>query len=138
MNMKAKTTALLLIIVLAACKSKDQRETLQVEVAPQDSVQLIEPEPVPSPEPLEKMIDEGVNQDDNYFLIISSYTVEEFAEEWKEVYRKKGFRSDLVMKGDDGYYRLALKSFNDLKLAEDALKEMQQEKEFGEMWILAK
>ena len=91
---------------------------------------------VPEPEPVVEIIDEGVNPDDKFFLIIDSYTVEDFANSWKKTYADRGFKADLVMKNEDGYFRLALKSFNDLELAEKALAEMQKEAEFSKMWIL--
>lgn len=134
--MKAKFVTLLLIVAFAACKSKDKGETLSLEVSPQDTVQVVEVQP--EPEPVVKIIDEGVNQDDKYFLIVNSYTIEELAHSWNKVYQDKGYKSDLVMKDDDGYFRLALKSFDDLQLAKDALREMQKEEEFGKLWIMLK
>ncbi len=134
--MKAKFVALLLIVAFAACKSKDKGETLSLEVSPQDTVQVAEVQPVP--EPVVKIIDEGVNLDDTYFLIVNSYTIEELAQSWNKVYQDKGYKSGLVMKDDDGYFRLALKSFDDLQLAKDALREMQKKEEFDELWIMLK
>ncbi len=135
--MKAKHVALFIIIAFAACKPKEVKNDLEIAVAPQDTTtQVIVQEP--TPEPVNEVIDEGVNQDDKYFLIVNSYTIEEIAIEWNKVYRDKGYKSDLVMKNDDGYFRLALKSFDDLESAEKALKEMQQEDEFGKMWIMVK
>ncbi len=131
--MKAKYIALLVLVAFAACKAKNKQETLQVEVTPQDTVQVVK---VPEPEPVVEIIDEGVNPDDKFFLIIDSYTVEDFANSWKKTYADRGFKADLVMKNEDGYFRLALKSFNDLELAEKALAEMQKEAEFSKMWIL--
>ena len=134
--MKAKYFVLFLIIVVAACKSKENKQDLEVSVAPQDTVQIVEPEP--SPEPVVKIVDEGVNQDDKYFLVINSYAVEEIALEKKKLFEDKGYKADLVMKDEDGYFRLALKSFNDIELAENALEEMQKEEEFNEMWLMSK
>lgn len=134
--MKVKHFVLFLIIVVAACKSKENKQDLEVFVAPQDTVQIIEPEP--NPEPVVNVIDEGVNLDDKYFLVVNSYTIEEIALEKKKLFEDKGYKANLVMKDEDGYFRLALKSFNDIELAENALKEMQKEEGFSEMWLMAK
>ncbi|MGQ8337614.1 SPOR domain-containing protein [Sunxiuqinia sp. A32] len=135
--MKTKYIVLILIIAIAACESKkDKVVDLEIDVAPQDTVQVVES--TPQPEPVVEIVDEGVNQDDRYFLIIDSYTVKEFAESWNKKYRDQGFKSDLVMKNEDGYYRLALKSFDDLKLAEEALAKLQKDTEYENVWIMVK
>ena len=133
--MKVKSVIFLLLIALVSCKSKKE-EVVIVDVAPQDTVKTVVAPP--TPEPVVEKIDEGVNQDDKYFLIINSYTVKEFAEGWCKIYKERGYKSDLVMKNEDGYYRLALKSFDDLEPAEKALKEMKKEDEFSNLWIMVR
>ena len=132
--MKINLIVLVILVVLASCKQKKEQDPIQVDVAPQDTVQVIEQPVVETP----VVVDEGVNQDDRYFLVINSYSVKEIAEEKNQIYRNKGFNSDLVMKDDDGYHRLALKSFDKFSLAKEALTELQKEEEFKEVWIMAK
>jgi cell division protein FtsN len=133
--MKTKNLLVLLfLIVFVACKTKEKEEDLQVEVAPQDTVQIVEA-PEPEPEPVEE-IDLGVNLDDRYFLVVDTYTVKAFAESWNQKYQKEGYNSALIMRNDDGYYRLAVRSFNDIDLAKNALKGLQQEEGFEDAWIM--
>jgi len=133
--MKSKNLMLLVVLLaLVACKAKEKEEELQVEVAPQDTVQVaevIEPEPEPVVE-----IDMGVNLDDKYFLIADTYTVKAFAESWNKKYQEQGFNSALIMRNEDGYYRLALQSFNDFELAQNALEVLRQEEELQDAWIM--
>ncbi len=123
-----------LLIAFVACKTKEKEEDLQVEVAPQDTVQIVEV-PEPEPEPVVE-IDMGVNLDDKYFLVVDTYTVEAFAESWNKKYQQRGFNSAVIMRNKDGYYRMALQSFNDLDLAQNALKVLRLEKEFEDAWIM--
>ncbi|MGQ7869749.1 SPOR domain-containing protein [Sunxiuqinia sp. sy24] len=122
------------LIVFVACKTEEKKEDLQVEVAPQDTVQVAEVV-APEPEPVQE-IDLGVNLGDKYFLIADTYTVKEFAESWNQKYQKQGYKSAVIMRNEDGYYRLALQSFNDFDLAQSALEVLRQEDELKDAWIM--
>lgn len=133
--MKSKNLLVLVILLaLVACKTKEKEEDLQVEVAPQDTVQIVEA-PAPEPEPVVE-IDMGVNLDDKYFLVADSYTIKEFAESWNKKYQQRGFNSAVIMRNQDGYYRLALQSFNDFELAKNALEVLRQEEDLNDAWIM--
>lgn len=133
--MKTKNLLVLMVVLaLVACKTKEKEEDLQVEVAPQDTVQIVEA-PDPEPEPV-KEVDLGVNLDDKYFLVVDTYTVKAFAETWEQKYQQEGHKPAIIMRNDDGYYRLALQSFNDLDLAQEALKVLRLEDEFEDAWIM--
>lgn len=132
--MKSQHLIILLLIVLVACNSKKQKEELKVTVVPQDSVQMVE-EPEPEPEPVEE-VDRGVNLDDKYFIVVDSYTVEAFAESWKKKYEAQGYKPAVIMRNEDGYYRLAIQSFNEFDQAQDALDNLKKEEEFGDAWIM--
>lgn len=132
--MKLQHVLVLLFIVLFACKSKAPKQDLQVAVAPQDTVQVAKT-PNPTPPPVAK-IDMGVNLDDKYFLVVDSYTVKEFAESWNKKYQQQGFNSAVIMRNEDGYYRVALQSFKDFELAQKALKVLREEDEFKKAWIM--
>lgn len=133
--MKTKHLLLILFVILyAACKEKEKEEGVQIEVMPQDTVSVVE-SPEPPPPPVEE-IDKGVNLDDKYFLVVDSYTVKEFAESWDKKYQERGYNSAVIMRNEDGYYRLALQSFNEFDLAKDALEELRAEEEFKDAWIM--
>ncbi|TDO01232.1 SPOR domain-containing protein [Sunxiuqinia elliptica] len=133
--MKSKYLLILFVVALAACKSKESKEELQVEVAPQDTVQqVVMPEPKPEEPTVE--IDMGVNLDDKFFLVVDSYTVKEFAESWNKKYQKMGYNSAVIMRNEDGYYRVAVQSFNDFEMAKNALDVLRQEADFSNAWVM--
>ena len=125
---------LVILLALVACKSNEKEEDLQVEVAPQDTVQIVEA-PEPEPEPVVE-VDMGVNLEDKYFLIADTYTVKAFAESWNKKYQQRGFKSAVIMRNEDGYYRLALQSFRDFDLSKNALEVLRQEEELNDAWIM--
>ena len=130
-----KTVYILLIACLCfwiGCKPK--KAPVKVEVSQQDTVVAkIEPVAKPIVE-----IDRGVNLDDRYFLIFNSYTVEEFAQGWSKTYAKKGYKPGIVIRNENGYYCLALESYNDMKLAKEAMTRLREEPGLEEVWIMAK
>ncbi|WP_339740022.1 SPOR domain-containing protein [uncultured Sunxiuqinia sp.] len=133
--MKSKNLLVLVIVLaLVACKTKEKEDDLQVEVAPQDTVQIVEV-PEPEPEPVEE-VDLGVNLDDKYFLVVDTYTVKAFAESWEQKYKQEGYKPAVIMRNEDGYYRLALQSFKDFDLAKEALRVLRLEDEFEDAWIM--
>ena len=132
--MKSKHLFVIFFVVFVACKTKEKQDNLQVQVAPQDTVKVVEA-PVISPPPIEK-IDMGVNLDDRYFLVVDSYTVKEFADSWNKIYQQRGFNSAVIMRNEDGYYRLALQSFKEFNLAEKALADLRKDEEYQKVWIM--
>ena len=130
-----KRSVYILIVICigfwSACNQK--KAPVQVEVSQQDTLKVEKPEPV-----IEKVveIDRGVNLDDKYFLIFNSYTVEEFAQGWNKKFQKKGYKSNLVMRNDNGYYCLALESYNDFKLAKEAMNRLREEPGMEDVWIM--
>lgn len=133
--MKLQHLLVLLLAGLIACKAKEKKQDLQIEVNPQDTVQVVEA-PKPPPPPVVKEIDMGVKLDDRYFLVVDTYTVKEFAESWNREYQKQGYKSAVIMRNEDGYYHLAVQSFNDFDLAQKALKVLREEKDFDNAWIM--
>ncbi len=133
-----KAAYILLVICLvfwAGCKQKKAPAPVEVEVSQQDTVKIEMPEPV-----VEKVveIDRGVNLTDKYFLIFNSYTVEEFAQDWCKTLKKKGYKPAIVMRNDNGYYCLALESYNEYKLAKEAMIRLREEPGLEDVWIMAK
>ena len=124
-----------LALIVVSCKSKHvPSEDVQVTVAPQNN---IEKDTVVVPK-REVIVNEQVLPGDKYFLIINSYTIPEFAQAAKKNYIEKGFKPAVIMRDRDGYYRLAIKSFNDYQ---KAVKEMQRLKasdpEYKNLWVFA-
>lgn len=131
--MKLHHLLILLLVLAISCKPKEKKETLKVSVIPQDTVKV---EETPAPPPPEKKVDLGVNLDDKYFLVASTNTVKAFADAWNKKYQEDGFKSAVIMRNDDGYYRVAVESFNDLDLAKTALDELKKKKGFKNVMIM--
>lgn len=120
--------------VISGCKEKKSTpeptvKKVEVEKEPQPVVEeIVEPEAA---------IDEGVNVDDKYFIIVNSYAVADFAFEKLNHFKQEGFKPKLLMRNDNGYYCLALKSFDEYSTAEKAAEDLRlQNDEFSGAWIL--
>ena len=122
-----------IILFAISCKPKETPPP-KVEIV-EEEVKEVEPQPEP---PKPKPIDEGVNLKDKYFIVIDSYTVEDFAKERAEFYNEKGFKTGIFMRNEDGWYRLALKSFNDYNQALKALEKLKEEKDYSKAWLMVK
>lgn len=130
-----KIVFILLVLIagsFAGCKQK--KAPVEVQVTQQDTI-VAKPEPVVEPV---VEIDRGVNLSDKYFLIFNSYTVEEFAEGWNKKFQKKGYKSEVVMRNENGYYCLALESYNDIELAKEAMNRLREEAGMEDVWIMVK
>ena len=119
-----------------SCKKKNVEENqVQVVEVKKDTVPEVKPEPIPEP----VVIDEGVNLDDKFFVVVGSYTVESFAKERSAYFKKKNLKPALIMKNEDGWYRLAVKSFDIKADADKALVELQKtDSDFANAWVMAK
>ncbi|MBN1927713.1 MAG: hypothetical protein JW798_17905, partial [Prolixibacteraceae bacterium] len=62
-----------------------------------------------------------VNLNHKYFIVIASYTIEEFGLETLEEVKKNGFSPELFMLNNDGWYKLAVESYQDIHKADSAL-----------------
>jgi len=125
----------LLLFAFVACNNKKKEDNLKVKVVPQDTVKVAEA-PAPPPPPPAPKVDMGVNLDDKYFLVVSTNTVKSFADAWNKKYQGEGFNSKVIMRNEDGYYRVAVQSFKDFDLAKAALKELQKDEGFKNAWIM--
>ncbi|MDA3881508.1 MAG: SPOR domain-containing protein [Prolixibacteraceae bacterium] len=63
----------------------------------------------------------SVNVDDPYFIVVASYTVEDFANAKKRELEKQGLKPAVIMTNDDGWYKLAVQSFESYSDAKEAL-----------------
>lgn len=127
---------LVLIAVLGvsffACKKKP------VPVEP-EVVEIVKPDTIPvkieKPKPKPIVIDEGFNPKHKYCIVVDSYTVEDFAKDRARYFKKKGLKPGIFMTDQDGWYKLAVKSFEKLKDAKAALAKMKKDPDFAKAWI---
>lgn len=136
MNIRFVFILALFLLGVSSCKNKVKQVT---PPPPTPKVEEKQPEPEPAPvvEEVVKEKDEGVNIEDSYFVIVNSYTVPEFANERSKFWNENGFDSKVIMRNEDGYYRLALKSFNEYSDAVNAcLKLREENEEFKNAWVM--
>lgn len=67
----------------------------------------------------------GVDLSHHYFIVIAAYTIRDLAYQRKTDLEQKGFKADVFMQNDDGWYRLAVESYNKRLQAEKALVRVQ-------------
>lgn len=127
---------LAVIIGVSSCKNKVKQET------PPPAPPIVEekkPEPVPAPVVEEEVVEveEEVNIDHSYFVIVNSYTIPDFANEKSKFWSENGFKPMVIMRDDDGYYRLALRSHDDYSQAITSCLELRQQNiEFKDAWVM--
>lgn len=66
----------------------------------------------------------GVNLNDPYLIVVSSNTVEEFAHARKNDLKNQGYKPEVFMLDDDGWFKVAIQSYSTLKEAKDALAKL--------------
>lgn len=71
---------------------------------------------VPTPE-----VKKGVDLNDNYFLVVASYTIEEYAIAKMNELIGDGYQPQVFMINEDGWYKLAVASYATYKEAKTAL-----------------
>lgn len=134
--MKRFVIAVMVIVVAFSysCKNKE-KPAPPPPAPPKIETPKPKPEPVAKPKPVVK--DEGVNLNDKFFVIVNSYTIPEYAREKSKEWSKKGFKPRVIMRNMDGYYRLAIKSFNDYSDAMAAALKLRNEyPEFKDAWVM--
>lgn len=116
--MKAKLIfTALIVLVIVSCRKKSSDDYSYYETQKADTVAAIDTTPVENPvvEEVEEVVEEdavkGVNLNDSYFLVVASYTVEDFATEQKQKLTDLGFKPEVFMINDDGWYKLAVESY---------------------------
>ena len=133
--MKRFVIAVMVIVVAFSYSCKKKEKPAPPPPAPP---KIETPKPAPKPVVTKPDVkDEGVNLDDKFFVIVNSYTIPEYARERSKEWSKKGFKPRVIMRNMDGYYRLAVTSFNDYSDAmASALKLRKEYPEFKDAWVM--
>lgn len=61
---------------------------------------------------------------DKYFIVIASFSVEEYALAMKDDLIKKSYKPEIFMLNDDGWYKLAISSTNNFEEATNAMNQI--------------
>jgi cell division protein FtsN len=67
-----------------------------------------------------------VDLNDKYFIVVASFSVEEYATAMKEEMVKQGFKPEILMLNDDGWHKLAICSYNSLTEATEAIEKLKR------------
>ena len=129
--MKSKTILVaLMILAIAACRRKPSDEYKYYKpyvadsVAVADTIETISNEdtvaPVAEAEPEIK----GVDLNDRFFIVVASYAVEEYAAAQKKDLEDQGYKPQVFMINEDGWYKLAVESYATYDEAKSALEEV--------------
>jgi cell division protein FtsN len=129
--MKSKTILIVIVVILiAGCKRKpsDSYEFYQPYQKDSSEIAMTTPaddQAVVSQEAQTKEI-KGVNPDERFFIVVASYTVEEFAKAQLRELERQGFRPGIIMTNQDGWFKLAIESHNTISDAREALTRLKR------------
>jgi len=80
-----------------------------------------------------------VDINDKYFIVIASFSVEEYALAMKVEMEQKGFEPEIIMVNNDGWNKLAICSYNKFEDANNALNLIKQKRgRFSEARLVVK
>lgn len=120
----------MMVLAVLSCKRKTADEyeyydqPVKDSLAEQiDTVTAVVKKVVEEPtKPVIKAFDEN----DRYFIVLASYTVEDFAMAQKKELEAQGYHPGVFMTDDDGWYKLAVSSYPKYSEAEKALAHLQK------------
>lgn len=136
--MKTKLFLAGLIILMAySCQRKTSDDYKYYKPTPKDTIcneitdtiASVTTENISTTTPEKKEI-KGVDlENDSYFIVVASYAVEEFANAQKAELIAQGYKPDIFMIDDDGWFKLAVESYKTYSEATEALNLLKQKQE---------
>ncbi|MCF8361630.1 MAG: SPOR domain-containing protein [Prolixibacteraceae bacterium] len=123
--------SVIVILIVAGCRRKPADDYDYYEPAKKDTatevVDTTKKVAVKEPEPkVKEDVVKPVDVDAPYFIVVASYTVEDFAIAQKEEMEEEGLKPAIIMTNDDGWYKLAVQSFDSFKMAKKSLEELKE------------
>jgi hypothetical protein len=101
---------------------KDSTALIKQNAVTPDSITIKLPEIKPDEFPV-------VNVEDKYFIVIASFSVEEYALAMKAEFEQLGYKPQIIMIDNDGWNKLAITSSNNFEDATKLLYRVRQGKE---------
>lgn len=122
------------LLAIVSCRQKNADDNLYYQPYRKDSITIVK-QLVARSDSL-KVIDlevkpeecNPVNIDDKYFIVIASYSVEQYALAMKSELEKEGFKPQIIIVNNDGWNKLAISSYNNFEEATVALNLIRQKK----------
>lgn len=121
----------LIVLSIVSCRRKSSDDYNYYKPYKADSVAVAEPAEkvdtiIENEAPVEKTVEvKGVDLSDNYFIVVASFTVEEYANTNKAELIKQGYKPEIFMINDDGWFKLAVESYKSKEDAKAALARLQ-------------
>jgi cell division protein FtsN len=123
--------SIVFILIFAGCRKKpandydyyepSQKDTAAEVVDTTKKVVVKEPEPK-----VKEEVVKPVDVNAPYFIVVASYTVEDFAIDQKKKLEEEGLKPAIIMTNDDGWYKLAVQSFDSFDKAKKSLEELKE------------
>lgn len=148
MNRKLLLTGLIALMIFA-CKRQKPEEYDYYEPFNKDSVKIQEADSITAMESAREVSEKesaitqdekikGVDLSDNFFLVIASYSVEDFALAEKKELIKKGYKPEIFMVDGDGWFKLAIESYKNFDDAKAALNRVKNDGNFASVRIVSR
>jgi cell division protein FtsN len=123
--------SILIFVIIFSCKRKstDDYEYYQPNASDSVKTEAVEApvvEQVVVEEPVEEP-DRGVDlESHNYFIVVATYVVEDFAISQKKELAAQGYKPGIFMLNEDGWYRLAIESYETYDQANIAMERLKE------------
>lgn len=122
----------LIILALISCRRKSFDDYKYYKPSPKDSMNTEVPDTLAKITLAEKASVAQAKEEvkgvdlinDRYFIVVASYAVEEFAIAQKSQLAAQGFKPDIFMVDEDGWYKLAVSSYKTFSEAQTALNKL--------------
>jgi cell division protein FtsN len=123
--------SIVFILIFAGCRKKPANDYDYYEPAQKDTaaevVDTTKKVVVKEPEPkVKEEVVKPVDVNAPYFIVVASYTVEDFAIDQKKKLEEEGLKPAIIMTNDDGWYKLAVQSFDSFDKAKKSLEELKE------------
>ena len=116
--------ACLIVVVLFSCRRKPTDSYEYYKPPKADSVKVAASDTladakavIPAEEPTVK----GVDLNDRFFIVVASYTIEDFAKAQLKKLEQQGYKPAIFMLNNDGWFLLAVESHKSLSEASAGL-----------------
>jgi len=137
--------ALLLILMIVSCRKKVSDDYIYYQPYRKDSSTILKQSINKTDSAVYKATEvkpgefRPVDANDKYFIVIASFSVEEYALAMKSEIEQLGFKPEIIMVKKDGWNKLAVSSYNNFEEATKALSRIREMKgRFSEARLVVK
>lgn len=128
----------LIVLLVIGCRERTSEDYNYFKPYQKAASQLVSADTLQSPDsvkvvatakpPIAQFAGRGADLTDSYFIVVASYVMEEYALAQKQRLIEQGFKPEIFMINEDGWYKLAVLSYKTLAEAEAGLKKLIENK----------